>query len=483
MIECLGYRGDLQDRQALAARLCEAGLGAEAASARAERFAEAAAALATREPRAADRRPLAFFVPGRIEVLGKHTDYAGGHTIVCAIDRGFLFLASANAPGTVRMVEDSPEFAPLEFPLGSEIVPPLGSWANYPMTMAQRIVANFGKGAVKTGVDIAFSSDMPVGSGMSGSSALMMLTFCAISWLNRLHETERFRANIRGGIDLAMYLACAENGQSFRDLAGGRGVGTFGGSEDHTAILNCRKGRLSLYQYAPTVAKAEMEWPSDWAIVIAFSGVRAEKTREALEKYNLASRRASRAVEAYNREYGTGFGNLREVLGSARGVSESRWLREIEARLSGDPGLGLPERIRQFLREERTHMPRAIRALLWRDIEGFGAALNASHGDSRRYLWNIAPEIDSLKKSALALGASGATGFGAGFGGSIMAVLPVDRADSFAAAWQSAYARRHPALAERASFFRTETGSGILLWDSRGAARWVDRMFSSEERD
>jgi galactokinase len=434
-----------------------------------------------RFPGSSDRPVVLGFVPARIEVLGKHTDYAGGHTIVCAIDRGFLFLAGENLQGVVRMAEDSPEFPPLEFPLDENIVPPLGSWANYPMTMARRVIGNFGKQAVGVGADIAFLSDLPVGSGMSGSSALMMLTFCVLSWVNRLHETERFRANIGDGIDLAMYLACGENGQTFRDLVGGRGVGTFGGSEDHTAILNCRKGRLSLYQYAPTVPKAEMEWPEDWAIVVAFCGVRAEKTREALEKYNLASRRASLAVEACNREYGTNHRNLREALGNREGASEMRWLDELDARLGGDPALGLADRVRHFVGEERVHMPRAIRALLWRDMETFGAALSASHDDSRRYLWNIAPEIDFLKESALGLGASGATGFGAGFGGSIAAVLPAERADSFTARWQAAYARQYPGLAAGASFFRASPGPGIVLWDSQGAARWVDRVFPGSD--
>ena len=148
----------------------------------------------------------------------------------------------------------------------------IGWNSNYPMTTAQRVAANFGGEAPVPGVDIAFSSDMPVGSGMSGSSALMMMCFCAIAIVNKLHERTAFKENIRNGIDLAMYLACAENGQSFRNLPGGRGVGTFGGSEDHTAILNCREGPLALYQYAPTALKAEAAWPLEWALVIAFQG-------------------------------------------------------------------------------------------------------------------------------------------------------------------------------------------------------------------
>lgn len=417
------------------------------------------------------------FVPGRIEVGGKHTDYAGGHSIVCAIDRGFLFLAGPNALGRIRMAEDSSEFAAVDFPLEPDIQPPAGNWANYPMTMARRLAANFSAERRMTGVDLAFSSDMPVGSGMSGSSALMMMTFCAIALTNQLHETETFTRTIRDGIDLAMYMASCENGQTFRELIGDRGVGTFGGSEDHTAILNCRTGRLSLFSYAPTVLKAEMEWPGEWSMVVAFSGIRAEKTGQALEKYNLAARRAALAVEAYNRRFGTALRTLGEIVARNRGSPDARLLQEIEHSAPEHTHLDLAGRVRVFLLEEHKYIPGAVKGLLWRDAEGFGAALTSSHRASKRYLWNIAPEIDHLQHSARSLGVAGATGFGAGFGGSIVAVLPAARADSFAQEWEEAYARRYPVAAREACFFRTAPGPGIVLWDLEGERRFVDEMF------
>jgi galactokinase len=424
-----------------------------------------------------DSKVFLGFVPGRIEAVGKHTDYAGGHSIVCAIDRGFFFLAGPNGLGRIRIVEDSNEFAALDFPLEPDIKPAAGSWANYPMTMARRLAANFSVDRRLTGVDIAFSSDLPVGSGMSGSSALMMMTFCAISWTNRLHETEIFTRTIRDGIDLAMYMASCENGQTFRELIGDQGVGTFGGSEDHTAILNCRTGRLSLFSYAPTVFKAEMEWPGEWSLVVAFSGIRAEKTGQALEKYNLAAERAALAVEVYNRRFGTALRTLGEILERNRGRPDARLLREIERSAPEHAHLDLAGRVRQFLLEEKKYIPGAVKGLLWRDPDGFGAALSSSHRASRRYLWNIAPEIDHLKHSAVSLGATGATGFGAGFGGSIVAVLPAARADSFAQEWEEAYARRHPVAAGKALIFRTAPGPGIVLWDLDGEKRFVDEMF------
>jgi len=417
------------------------------------------------------------FVPGRVEVAGKHTDYAGGHTLVCAIDKGFLFVAGANSSGAIRIVEDSLEFDSVEFPFTASIEPPLGRWENYPMTIAKRVAANFGGDGALNGLDIAFSSDLPVGSGMSGSSALMMMCFCAIAMVNKIQERSAFKENIHNGIDLAMYLACAENGQSFRNLQGGRGVGTFGGSEDHTAILNCREGYLSLYQYAPMVFKAEGAWPSQWALVVAFSGMRAEKTREALEKYNFASKRASRAVQTYNHIYRKKLQTLSEIDMQTRGTATASWLKRLEGRKPEEKALDLPGRVRQFLMEERESTPRALEAILWRDLDAFGAAVNASHRASRRLLRNIAPEIDFLQRSAGKLGAAGATGFGAGFGGSAFAVIRTEDAVQFASAWPKEYLRRYAEREKESAFFLSKPSSGIRIWDENGPSRFVDTLF------
>jgi galactokinase len=418
------------------------------------------------------------FVPGRIEVLGKHTDYMGGHSIVCAMDRGFLFLARPNSVGRLRMVQESREFPTLDVPFDDLPVPRAGGWENYPLTIARRVRENFGAGRELRGVDIAFSSDLPVGSGMSGSSALMMMSFCAICLVNRLQEAPELKRDIRDGIDLAMYLACCENGQSFRGLTGGKGVGTFGGSEDHTAILNCREGCLSLNRYAPTLFKAEMAWPPDWGLAVAFSGVRAEKTREALEKYNRASLRAAAAVKAFNAARGTEHPNLGQAFDTVPAGEAARVLREIDARAAPDQrSMKLADRARMLLAEERRHMPAAVRAVLWGDLAGFGAALSASHRSSARFLENIVPEIDFLRRSAVSLGAAGATGFGAGFGGSCVAVLPSVELESFLAAWGQMYAQRFPAAAKEAQFFGVSPGAGITILDTSGLGRWVDRLF------
>jgi galactokinase len=421
------------------------------------------------------------FVPGRIEVFGRHTDYAGGRSLVCAIDRGFYFLASPNDDGMIRMRESGAEFEPAVFPFSSRLVPPPGHWANYPMTMARRVARNFarggaGKGAALKGVDVAFSSTMPVGSGMSGSSALMMMTFTAIAAVNELHSASQFRKNLRDPLDLAVYLACAENGQGFRGLRGDSGVGTFGGSEDHAAILTAVPGVLSLFEFCPATLQEEIPWPRGWRMVVAFCGVRAEKTREALEKYNLVSLRARSAVQHYNQSTGMRFATLREVADHGFGRGKE-WLEGLDAGGGREPGLA--DRVRQFILEDRHYIPAAVEAMRGRDLAAFGRLLSASHRASRRFLWNIAPEIDALQRSATALGAPGASGFGAGFGGSILAVLPADRARAFMADWRARYTRRFPSLAPEARFFLTSPSPGIQLITRDGPARLVDLMFPS----
>jgi len=419
------------------------------------------------------------FVPGRIEVLGRHTDYAGGHSLVCALDRGFLFAAAANDRGTVRIAGDRDEFEPVEFPASASIVPAPGEWANYPMTMTQRLASNLGSRGRLRGVDVAFSSTLPVGSGMSGSSALMMMTFLALAEAGGLARTRRFRADIRDGIDLAMYLACCENGQTFRGLVGGRGVGTFGGSEDHTAILNGRACLLSLYQYAPTVHKADLSWPSDHLFAVCFSGVRAEKTREALERYNLAARRAREAAAACSRAWKTNLSHLAAVLEAAEARYGGRASFTIARGLVGTPrDLHLAGRVRQFMLEERRHIPEAERALCRRDMASFGRMISLSHAASRRHLANIVPEVDFLQRSAVRLGALGASGFGAGFGGSVLAVVSASGADEFVQRWRESYAAAYPGESAEAAFFTTTPSDGIGFWNGAWSGRWVERAFA-----
>jgi galactokinase len=289
-------------------RLVGAGMSAAAAEAKARLFGEAAAALG------ADAT-VAWFVPGRIEFLGKHTDYAGGRSLLCAVEQGFCMVARPRGDSMVNVtVAATGEQA--TFPLTSTLTPRLGHWSNYPMTVAARVAGNFPGGL--RGADLAFASDLPPAAGMSSSSALICGTFLALSDLNGLPTRDTYAAAIANQDDLCGYLGTIENGQTFGTLVGSRGVGTFGGSEDHTAILRSTAGRLVGYAFNPVRREGTVALPAGHAFVVASSGVVAEKTRAALEKYNRVSRTASIILDEWRLAGGDGRATcLAQALASA----------------------------------------------------------------------------------------------------------------------------------------------------------------------
>ena len=107
------------------------------------------------------------------------------------------------------------------------------------------------------GRSIAFASDLPPAAGMSSSSALMVAVSFAVADANDLWKHKAFLPELNEPLNLAGYLATMENGQSYGPLAGDRGVGTFGGSEDHTAILCARPGFVRQSPTAPCGSRGD----------------------------------------------------------------------------------------------------------------------------------------------------------------------------------------------------------------------------------
>jgi len=400
-----------------------------------------------------------YFVPGRIEVLGKHTDYAGGHSLLMAIDRGFHAISRVNDQHRIRLYEADPQYGWRDFLLSCDLLPPVGDWSRYPMTVAQRLVTNVHPHCPLEGVDVAFSCDLPVAGGLSGSSALMIMTFFAIAGPNRLLTHPYFRQHVDNDIDLAMYLACVENGQTFKAFAGGGGVGTFGGSEDHTEILNGKRDTLSLFRFCPTVHERDLPYPQDITTVVAHSGVKAEKTGATMPHYNLAAHRAALVVQAYNTMYSTHHVLMRDILHEDLGCDAQRLIQKVKAATDTHPlgprDLDLAGRFRQFYYEDRHFIPEATRALSTRDVPRLGVCIEASHRASARYLGNIVPEIEFLQRTAREIGAIASSGFGAGFGGSAYAFVPKTREAAFTKAWARRYIQRFPEHARTCHFFVT----------------------------
>ena len=439
---------DLQDRHLVVKRLTERRLSPYAAERKASLFARASARLSARGT-PASTPAIAGFVPGRIEVLGKHTDYAGGRSMVVAVENGFCLVAVPRRDKRITVTDVVTEES-VTFTLEGELQPRVGHWSNYPMTVARRVTRNF-PGPLR-GADVAWESDLPPAAGMSSSSALIVATFLALSAANELPRRDAYTKNIRRTEDLAGYLATVENGQNYGTLAGDRGVGTFGGSEDHTAILCARPGEITQYSYCPVRWERSIRLPEDCTFVIADSGVVAEKTGAAMVKYNRTSQLAHAVIDIWQRETGRQDPHMAAAIASSANAAER--LRRLLRRVSHAPfeASELVDRFEQFLAESEQIIPAVMDTLDAAAVQRFGQLVERSQSLGVQLLKNQVPETVFLAEQARRLGAQAASAFGAGFGGSVWALAKTDLAAEFRERWAVSYAERFPQHRESAHF-------------------------------
>lgn len=261
-----------------------------------------------------------------------------------------------------------------------------GGWARYPRTVIRRLAANFPGADLSARIE--FSSDLPQAAGMSSSSALVVAVAESLIACGGIEESETWRREIRSPEDRASYFGCVENGSAFGALAGDAGVGTHGGSEDHAAIVIGRPGLLHQFAFAPLRVERIVPMPAGWTFVIAGSGVEARKTGGAREAYN---------------------------------------------RLA-DPAAMTGARLEHF-RAENARVAEATEAFAAADIARIGELAAASQRDAERLLGNQVPETVALVAAALDHGAAAASSFGAGWGGSVWALVEERRAAAFAEKW------------------------------------------------
>jgi galactokinase len=235
---------------------------------------------------------------------------------------------------------------------------------------------------------IEFSSDLPQAAGMSSSSALVIAVAEALIACAGIETSDAWGREIQSPEDRASYFGCIENGSAFGALAGDVGVGTHGGSEDHAAIVIGRPGLLHQFAFAPLRVERVVPMPAGWTFVIAASGIEARKT--------------GGAREAYNR------------LADPAGMTGARL---------------------EHLRAENARVAEAAEAFATGDIARIGELAAASQRDAERLLGNQVSETIVLVASALDLGAAAASSFGAGWGGSVWALVEERRAAAFAEKW------------------------------------------------
>ena len=382
------------------------------------------------------------FTPGRIEIFGKHTDYAGGHSLLAAVPRGITLAARKRTDGIVR-VGDIFDGQTIEVDPSRDAPPHFRGLQRYVHVVAHRLSLNFP--GCDLGVNIAIASDLPRASGMSSSAALVTGVALALVERAGLRDRAEWQQHLRGVADVASYLGSVENGLDFPGLPGSAGVGTRGGSEDHTAILASRTDHVSLFRFVPVTPLGDTPMPNDWTFVIASSGVQADKAGSVMHLYNRAANGAQALLAIWNRRAARPAPSLADALTSSPDAIDqlTAWLEP-----SPDGAFStadLDKRLRHFARET-ARGPLAQAAFRAADRAALGLLSAESQREADTLLGNQIPETILMAKLAGDLGAFAASSFGAGFGGSVWAAVPVADATAFGEEWIRAYQRKLPSI-------------------------------------
>ena len=369
-----------------------------------------------------------WFVPGRLEVFGKHTDYAGGRSLVAAVPRGITIIATASDDGWVSL-EDVTTGQQALFAVDAVELP--SGWRRYVATVVRRLARNFPGAKLSTRIEL--TSNLPRAAGISSSSALVVAVAEALITRAGIEQRPEWQEYIQTIEDRASYFGCIENGASFGALAGDEGVGTHGGSEDHAAILTSREGWLRQFSFAPLHRDRAVRMPDGWTFVVGCTGVRARKTGDARAAYNSAAALAARVAEAWRVAHPGDDRTLGQLARDGADLASLALTAELRARLE------------HFLGED-ARVVCAADAFERGNVDEIGRLSEASQRDAERLLRNQVPETTTMVKLAREHGASASCGFGAGWGGSVWALVPSSEAVAFLDRWLAAYRVRYPHL-------------------------------------
>lgn len=395
-----------------------------------------------------------LFVPGRIELFGKHVDYGGGVSMTCAIGEGITAdVDSVDVP--VIDLEDQKTGRRARVPLRRDARPGGAHGGTYIAAVARRLARDFGP--LHRGVRVVSQSSLPRSAGLSSSSAFVTMLTLAVAEANGLTERAEWVEHLSERLALAEYCGAVETGGAFGPWSGERGVGTRGGAQDHVAILCNRAGRVGAFGYLPATLVGEATFPPSWALLVAVSGVRATKTGGAQADYNRAADLVHGLLAAWNVATGRGDRSLAAAIESSPTAADDL---ERLAQRSGDAPL-LLARLAQFRRESEHVVPGALAALSAADGLALGRWAVESMQGAETALRNQVPETSFLARAAMASGAHAASAFGAGFGGAVWAICDATAVDDVREGWRGAYARAFPARASKSEWLHLAPADGV----------------------
>ena len=336
------------------------------------------------------------YAPGRIEVLGNHTDYNEGYVFSAAIDLGTFFAASLADDDSVTLVAlDVGETFTCRL---SEVAPIKEgmTWANYPLGTFNWLMEGSPAKANK-GFKAVFGGNVPLGVGLSSSAALEMATALA---LQKLYGTSFDKTTL------------AKIGQKAEHTFAGCPCGLL----DQASSMYGAEGALVKSDFRTNEFETVAMGPS-----VAFMMVKSN-AKHALVDGAYASRR--QACEDAAKYFA---GVLRKNVTHLRDVTMAEWvlyrggLPETTAKRAVHP-IGEDERVLQ-----------GAQLLEKGDLKGFGALMYDSHESSRNWFENSCEELDAIVDAAKAIPeVYGARLSGGGFGGSCCLLVEPAYADKIA---------------------------------------------------
>ncbi|MCL6457551.1 MAG: galactokinase [Gorillibacterium sp.] len=361
-----------------------------------------------------------FFAPGRVNLIGEHTDYNGGYVFPAALTFGTTLLVRKRDDAIIR-------FASENFPTEAEITLETAKfeqehdWVNYPKAVLVHLAK---RGYTFGGYDLLYLGEIPNGAGLSSSASIEVVTAFGLMTVEN-HKIDR--------IELALVSQEAEN--QFMGVNCGI-MDQFAvamGKSEHAVLLKCN---TLDYEHVPFKAQG-------CKLVIG----NTNKRRGLVDsEYNARRSQCEQAVEY-----------LRVAFPSLT------LLGELNAeQLKAHEGLIPDETVRRRARhviEENDRVLKSVEALKANELETFGKLMIASH-DSLQHLYEVTcKELDVMVEEALKVpGVLGSRMTGAGFGGCTVSLVQGDQVEAFIAAVGKAYAERTDYKAE---FYVGEIGDGV----------------------
>jgi galactokinase len=402
-----------------------------------------------------------YRAPGRVNLIGEHTDYNHGYVMPVALDRDTVLMTRPRGDSWVCLANIEAQYTPVAFamegaiPVGSQ-----GDWGNYARGAAQLLARRMGKplrgfdGLISGGPPFG----VPRGSGLSSSSALTVAVAVALADLNgwRLDGAD-------GSPDRAQFAQLCAEAEWY--------VGTRGGTMDHSIALLAQRDHAMFMDCRPRPTGSwtteHVPLPDGYRLLVADSGVHHENTRG---EFNLRVG-ACRAGVALLQSSFPGITHLRDVQGVpwaelAPHLPEEVAVVDLQRQgidLGDLPGLKPDVRLQVRSRcrhvwTENQRVLAAVDALRNGDVESLGRLLDKAHASARDDYGVSCPELESLVRAACEIdGVAGARLTGAGWGGCIIALV---RAPSVHVFEEHVTGRYHAETGHTAAIFACRAGTG-----------------------